>query len=61
VLNASTIVACPGRVRLVTVGALARVWLPPSALAADAGPDFGGKLPAQIAAWEKPAKPALYD
>jgi hypothetical protein len=60
-LNASTIVTRPRRVRLVAAALLAPVWLPASALAADAQPDFAGKLPARVARWNKPAKPALYD
>ena len=32
-----------------------------SALAAEARPDFAAKLPAQVGAWKKPAKPVLYD
>ena len=54
-LNASTIVACTRRGRPITAAVLALVWFPTSALAADARPDFAGKLPSHIAAWSSPA------
>jgi hypothetical protein len=47
--------------RLVAAAGLALILVHPSALAVDARPDFAGKLPAQVGAWKKPAKPALYD
>ncbi len=48
-------------VRLASVAALSLIRPGSPALAAEAKPDFAAKLPAQVGAWKKPARPARYD
>lgn len=60
-LNAPTTVVRSVMLRLVAAVGLALIPVHTSALAADARPDFAGKLPAHVGEWKKPTKPALYD
>jgi hypothetical protein len=60
-LNAPTTVVRSVMLRLAAAVGLALIPVHTSALAADARPDFAGKLPAHVGEWKKPTKPALYD
>jgi hypothetical protein len=59
--NAPTTMIPTALLLVLAAAGLALVAVPTSALAADARPDFAGKLPANVGEWKKPAKPALYD
>jgi hypothetical protein len=47
--------------RLAAAAVLALILAPSPARARGARPDFTARLPAQVGAWKKPARPVLYD